>query len=142
MEILNAFNTLTLKHIFWKMKTTFKKLGTVFQLKVLWLKTQYFHTKLRCQKPMLWQIEWKVQMDLAQKTEFCHWQLSFFENSFSLWQYLTNSLFNVPTTQVSIIILFVTVEVLFEGVVFPLSILQFLHFLIPWTSLKLFCEWL
>ena len=57
MEILNAFNAFTLK----KAKSFSKNLSTVFLLKVLALKTQYFHAKLPCQKPMLRQIEWGVQ---------------------------------------------------------------------------------
>ena len=57
VEISNAFNTLTLKQIFWKTKTFFKKLEYWF-LKALRLKTYHFHTKLPYQKPMLRQIKW------------------------------------------------------------------------------------
>ena len=52
VEISNVFNTLTLKQIFWKTKTFFKKLEYCF------LKTYHFHTKLPYQKPMLRQIKW------------------------------------------------------------------------------------
>ena len=57
VEISNVFNTLTLKQIFWKTKTFFKKLEYCF-LKTLRLKTYHFHTKLPYQKPMLRQIKW------------------------------------------------------------------------------------
>ena len=49
---------LTLKQIFWKTKTFFKKLSAVFQLKELRLKAHHFHAILPYQKPMLRQIEW------------------------------------------------------------------------------------
>ena len=58
VEILNDFNTLTLKQIFWKMKTFSKKLEYHFSLKSQRLKVRHFHTKLPYQKPMLRQIEW------------------------------------------------------------------------------------
>ena len=45
LEILDVFNILTLKKIFWKTKAFFKKQGYRFLLKVLRLKTQHFHTK-------------------------------------------------------------------------------------------------
>ena len=55
LEILNVFNILTLKQIFWKAQALFKKLV------VLRLTTQHFYTKLLCQKPMLRQMEWREQ---------------------------------------------------------------------------------
>ena len=61
LEIFNAFNTYTLKQVFWKTKTFFKKLEYRFYLRVLWLKMPYFHTKLLCQKPMLRKIKEGVQ---------------------------------------------------------------------------------
>ena len=56
-----VFNTLTLEQIFWKTKTFFKNWNTVFWLKLLRLKTHYFHSELLCQKPVLRQIEWRLQ---------------------------------------------------------------------------------
>ena len=47
LEILNVFNTLTLKQIFWKTKTFFKKLKHNFFER---LKMQDFHRKLPSQK--------------------------------------------------------------------------------------------
>ena len=43
------------------METLFKKLEYRFLVEKPKLKTQYFPTKLPCQKPMLRQIEWWVQ---------------------------------------------------------------------------------
>ena len=55
-EILNVINTLTLRLIFWKKKTFFKKLEYRFIQK-----TQHFHIELPTQKPTIRQIEWGVQ---------------------------------------------------------------------------------
>ena len=49
LEILSVFNTFTLKWIFWKTNTLFKNYSSVFQSKVLRLKTQHFHTKVLSQ---------------------------------------------------------------------------------------------
>ena len=46
------------------LETKFLENGNLFQKNwssVYWLKTQHFHTKLPCQKPMLGQIKWEVQ---------------------------------------------------------------------------------
>ena len=61
VEIVNIFNTLTLKQVFVKMKTFLKNRSTAFYLKALRLKTYHFHTKLPYQKLMLRQTEWSVQ---------------------------------------------------------------------------------
>ena len=61
MKVLNVFNTLTLIKIFWKTKTFFKKLEYCFLVEPLRLKTHHSHSKLLCQKPMLRQIEWRLQ---------------------------------------------------------------------------------
>ena len=47
--------------IFLKNANSLQKTRALFQLQVLRLKTQHFHTNLLCQKPMLRQIEWGVQ---------------------------------------------------------------------------------
>ena len=47
----------------------FSKNGTIdLEQKVQKLKTQHFHTKQPCQKPMLKQIEWRVQNGLITKS--------------------------------------------------------------------------
>ena len=56
-----TFSILTLKQILWKTKTFLKNWSTAFYLKVLRLKTHYFHSKLLSQKPMLRQIESWIQ---------------------------------------------------------------------------------
>ena len=61
LEILNVFNTSTLKQIFWKTQTLFEKLECGFLAEITWMKTQNFHTNLHCQMPMLRHIEWGVQ---------------------------------------------------------------------------------
>ena len=64
LEILNIFNTL--RPIFSKTKTFFKKLEYRFLLKVIGLKT-HFPTKLPCQKPTLRWIKWRVQDEPIRK---------------------------------------------------------------------------
>ena len=53
LDILNVFNALTLKQVFWKKKTLLEKLEYYFLVEVLLLKAQQFHTKLSCKKSML-----------------------------------------------------------------------------------------
>ena len=45
MKVSNVFNTLTLKQIFWKTKTFFKKLEYHFLIETTKIKT-HFHSKL------------------------------------------------------------------------------------------------
>ena len=59
VKVSNVFYILTLKQIFWKTKTFFQK--REYRLKPLKLKTHHFHLKLLCQKPMLRQIERRLQ---------------------------------------------------------------------------------
>ena len=103
VEIFNLFSTLTLKPFFsWKR-----------------LQTHHFYTKLLNQKPWLRHIEWWVQNE-ARKKNLPY----FFEYFASVEEPLTKSWFDVPTTQMSIFILFVSAEVFFDGVFFPVSILK------------------
>ena len=60
-EISNVFNTLTLRQIFWKTKTFFKKLEYRFLVEHTKTENASIHTKLLYQKPMLRQTEWLVQ---------------------------------------------------------------------------------
>ena len=46
VKILNIFNSLTLKQIFWKRKTFFKKLEYCFLVESTKNETRHFHTKL------------------------------------------------------------------------------------------------
>ena len=59
LEILNVFNTSTLKQIFWKTQALLKKM--FFLVGSAKIKNPTFPYKLLCQKPMLRQIEWGVQ---------------------------------------------------------------------------------
>ena len=65
VKTLNVFNTLTLKQIFRKTKTFFKKLEYDFYLKALRLKTHRFQCSNP--KPKLRQIEWWLQNRLITK---------------------------------------------------------------------------
>ena len=53
-------------------------------MKVLGLKTQYFLTKLLCQKPMLRQIEWGVQGESITKNGVLPVITLFFKNFISV----------------------------------------------------------
>ena len=61
MKVSNVFSTSTLKQIFWKMKTFFKKLKYRFLVETINMKTHHFHSKLLCHKPMLRHLEWRLQ---------------------------------------------------------------------------------
>ena len=91
MKVLNVFNTLTLIQIFWKTKTVFKNWSTVFQLKPLRLKTHHFHSKLLCQKPMLRQIEWRLQNGPITKSGALPVTTLFFEKFVSVLKPLKKS---------------------------------------------------
>ena len=64
VQILNVFNTLTLKRIFLKTKTLFRKLENRFLVESTKIENASFPYK----------------MDLSQRTEFCQGLLYFFEN--------------------------------------------------------------
>ena len=62
MKILNVFNTLTLIQIFWKTKTFFKKLEYSFLVETTKIESTSFPFKTALsEKPMLRQIEWRLQ---------------------------------------------------------------------------------
>ena len=62
VKVSNVFNTLTLKQIFWKTKTFFKELEYRFLVETAQIEKHRFHSKLLCQKPMLRQIEWQLNL--------------------------------------------------------------------------------
>ena len=116
LEILNVFNTFTLKWIFWETETFFKKLEYRFSLKALRLKVQHFLTKLpRQKKPMSRKIERGVQNGPVIKSGVLPVTILFF------WRFC----FSLRTTykeliwctnyQMSILILFIGAGVLFQG---------------------------
>ena len=61
LEILNDFTTLMLTQIIWKEKTFFKKLEYHFLVESTKIESAIFPQKLSYQKPMLREIESKVQ---------------------------------------------------------------------------------
>ena len=77
VEILNVFNTLTLKQIFWKTKTFFKKLEQSFLAKSTNTENTHFLTKLSYQKLMLRQIKWLVQNGLTSNYFIILWKFCF-----------------------------------------------------------------
>ena len=80
LEILNVFNSLTFKQIFWKTKPFSKNWKISFYLKVLRLKKKYFHAKLPCQKPILGQIELRKQSEPLTKSGVLPRNTSFLKN--------------------------------------------------------------
>ena len=60
-NIFNVFNTLTLKQIFWKTKTFFKKLEYRFLVENSKIENALFPYKTVIQRPMLRQIKWWLQ---------------------------------------------------------------------------------
>ena len=68
LEISNVFNNLTLKQIFWKMKTFFKKLENCFVVE---------STTIESIRQMLRQIEWRVQNAVLPVPTFFFWKFCF-----------------------------------------------------------------
>ena len=69
-EFLDVFIILNLKQIFWKAKIFFKKMEYRFLVKSTNIENLIFpYIKLPCQKSMLRQIEWEVQIGLITKNE-------------------------------------------------------------------------
>ena len=97
VEILNVFNTLTLIQIIWKTKHFFKKLEYRFLVEANVKTTKWTHHK-----------EWSFASNF----------FSFFEKFVSVLEPLENSLFDVPATQMSISVFFVSAEFNFS-VLFP-----------------------
>ena len=61
MEILNVFNTLTLKQIFWETKTFVKKLDYRFLVESTKIENASFPEKTAISDANVRQIEWLVQ---------------------------------------------------------------------------------
>ena len=112
-EKFEWFQYFNLETDFWKTKTVFKKLEYLF------------YTKLAYQTLMLRQIEWWLQNGPITKngvlpvTTFFLWKFCFsFRTSYKEW-------FDVPTTQMFIIVLFTSAGVLFDGAFPPRVSLTF-----------------
>ena len=63
VKILNAFNTLTLKQIFWKLKNFFQKLEYRFLFEALRLKRHHFHTKYDVKTNKMVSTKWTYQKE-------------------------------------------------------------------------------
>ena len=61
MKVLNVFNTLTLIQVFWKTKSSFKKLDYYFLVETTKIENTSFPFKTAFQNPMLRQTEWLLQ---------------------------------------------------------------------------------
>ena len=90
VKVSNVFNTLTLKQIFWKMKTFFKKFECCFLVETTKLKTHHVHSKLFYQKPILRQIEWWLQNEPITKSGILLVTTSLFGKSVSVLEPLTD----------------------------------------------------
>ena len=94
VETLNVFNTLTLKHIFWKIKTFFKKLEYSFLVESTKIENASFPYKTTRSK-----VNVKTNRMLSTK-----------------WTYhKEQNWFDVPVTQMPIFVFFTRAEVLFDG---------------------------
>lgn len=149
-EIINVFIAFTLKQVFGKAKTLFKKSRDYYFLaKVLRLKkTQHFHKKAVPSKA-------NVQTNKIERTRWTyHKERNSVNNNFIFWKFTytnMNSWFNVPSTQMSILVLFARIWVFFKGtfsvrVSLTIVILwntygwEFLLLLFRWT--KFHCSWI
>ena len=85
-------------------------------MKPLILKTHHFHSKLLCHKPMLRQIEWRLQNGPITNNGVLPVTTLFFEKCCFSKELLIKIWFEIPTTQMFKLILFISAVVLFEGV--------------------------
>ena len=107
-EILNIFNAVTLKYIFWKSSTFLRKTGVSVESTKIEIASLPYKTVLS---------KANVKTNRMGSTKWTyHRERSFGSNYFI---FLKNLLifcwFDVPSTQISIFILFADAEVLFEG---------------------------
>ena len=84
LEILTDFNILTLKQIFWKTKTFFKRLDYRFSVESTKIENASFHKKLTYQQPMLRKMEWWLQNGPISKNGVLPATTLFFENFVSV----------------------------------------------------------
>ena len=107
---MSVFNTSTEKEIFRKTKYFLKKLEYRFLVE----STKNFHTKLACQKPMLRQIEWRVQNGpITKKGVLPATTLFFWKFCFSLKTWYKELIW--CTNQMSIFKFFKGAGILFES---------------------------
>ena len=112
VKILSVFNTLTVKQIFWKMKTFFKKLEYRFLVESTKTENAPFPYKIAISEANV-----KTnRMVSTKRTDHKEWR--FASNYFrclkifvSVWEPFLKSWFDVPTTQMSKFVLFVSAGV-------------------------------
>ena len=71
MKVSNVFHTLTLKQIFWKTKTLFKKLENSFSAEAAKIENTSFPFKIALSEANAKTKNGDYKMDLAKRVEFC-----------------------------------------------------------------------
>ena len=112
-KISHVFNTWTLKQVFWKMQTFFKKLKYSSLVESTKIENITFPYKTALSESNAKTNRMGSTMDLSQKMEFCQFCLFFNLFCFSL---RTCHKELIWATQMSLFILFESVGVSFEGV--------------------------
>ena len=115
--ILNVFNTLTLKQIFWKVQTLFNKLEYHFLVESSKIESATFPYKTALSEAnvktnRMGSTKWAYHKERGFASNYFH----YFRN-FIFILALIRSWFVVPTTRISIFILFVRAGVLLEGTI-------------------------
>ena len=82
-KVLNIFNTLTLKQIYWKTKTFSKKLEYRFLVETTKIEDTSFLFKTTLSEPMLRQIKWRLQNESITKSRVLSATTLFFWKTFS-----------------------------------------------------------
>ena len=72
VKVSNVFNTLTLKQIFWKARTFFKKLEYGFLVETNEIENASFPFKTALSETNVKTNRMATKIDLSQKVEFCH----------------------------------------------------------------------
>ena len=134
LQILNDFNTLTLKQIFWKIKTFLKKLEYCFLVESTEIENGIFPYKTALRKA-------NIKINRMGSTKWNHIlpvTTLFFQNLYCSIRTSNKELINVPTTQMSIFILFVSAGDLFESAFSLWLSLRYYAILWKWENLSRF----
>ena len=117
LVILNVFNTLNLKQLFWKTKTFFKKLKYCFLVHTTTNESATFPYKTALPKANV-NTSWEYHGATNKNGHLPLTTLFFWKFNFSIRTSII-SWFNVPIAQMFIFILFVSASVLFESTFCP-----------------------
>ena len=128
VKVSNVFNTLTLKQIFWKTKTFFKKLEYRFLVESTKIENASFPYKTAISEAnvktnRMITTKWAYHRERSFASNY----FIFFESCVSVLEPLINNWFDVPTAQRPIFALFLRAEVLFDGA-FSLRVSVSLYF--------------